>query len=171
MAHITLGGTPISTVGNLPAVGAAAPDFKLVDRDLTDHRLRDWSGKVKILNIVPSLDTSVCALSAKKFDAEVSKLSGVVVLTISCDLPFAQDRFCKSEGVSNVVFLSQMRDRSFGRDFGVEILDGKLAGLLSRSVVVVGTDDKVLYTQQVPEIKQEPDYDAALAAAKKALKA
>jgi thiol peroxidase len=168
MAHITLGGSPISTVGNLPAVGAAAPDFRLVDATLADRRLRDWAGKVKILNIVPSLDTSVCALSAKKFDAEVSKLDGVVVLTVSCDLPFAQDRFCKTEGVSNVVFLSQMRDRSFGKDYGVEVLDGPLAGLLSRSVVVLGADDKVRYTEQVPEIKQEPDYGKALAAAKSA---
>jgi thiol peroxidase len=169
MAHITLGGSPITTVGNLPAIGAQAPDFRLVDKSLADRRLRDWSGKVKILNIVPSLDTSVCALSAKKFDAEVSKLDGVVVLTISCDLPFAQDRFCKTEGVSNIVFLSQMRDRSFGRDYGVEVLDGPLAGVLSRSVVVVGADDKVRYVEQVPEIKQEPDYVKALAAAKAAL--
>ena len=171
MAHITLGGSPISTVGNLPTVGETAPDFKLVDRSLADHRLGDWKGKVRILNIVPSLDTSVCALSAKKFDAEVAKLEGVVVLTVSCDLPFAQDRFCKAEGVSNVVFLSQMRDKSFGRDYGVEILDGPLAGLLSRSIVVVGADEVVRYTQQVPEIKTEPDYEKALAAAKAALKA
>jgi thiol peroxidase len=171
MAHIKLGGSPIATVGNLPEIGTAGKDFKLVDKGLADHRLRDWSGKVKILNIVPSLDTSICALSAKKFDAEVAKLEGVVVLTISCDLPFAQDRFCKAEGVSNVVFLSQMRDKSFGRDYGVEILDGPLAGLLSRSIVVLDADDKVRYTEQVPEIKQEPDYAKALAAAKAARKA
>lgn len=171
MAHITLGGSPISTIGNLPVVGAKAPDFKLVDRSLADHSLRDWQGKVKILNIVPSLDTSICALSAKKFDAEVAKLKDVVVLTISCDLPFAQDRFCKAEGVSNVEFLSQMRDKSFGRDYGAEVLDGPLAGLLSRSIVVLGADETVRYTEQVPEIKQEPNYQAALAAAKEALKA
>ena len=164
MARITLKGTQISTTGNLPAVGSTAPDFILVDGSLADRRLGDWAGKKKILNIVPSLDTSVCALSAKKFDAEVAKLPDVVVLTISCDLPFAQGRFCKAEGVTNVVPLSQMRDRSFGKDYGVEILDGPMAGLFSRAIVVIGADGKVRYTEQVPEIVQEPDYAKALAA-------
>lgn len=166
MAKITFKGSPISTVGQLPAVGTRAPDFSLVDGNLQDRRLKDWGGKVKILNIVPSLDTSVCALSAKKFDAEVGKLAGVVVLTISLDLPFAQGRFCKAEGVNNVITLSQMRDRSFGKDYGVEILDGPLAGLLSRAVVVLDTKDQVVYTEQVSEIGQEPNYDGALRAAK-----
>ncbi len=166
MAKITLKGNPISTVGELPKVGSKAPDFILVDGSLADKRLADFSGKVKILNIVASLDTSVCALSAKRFDAEVAKLPNTVVLNISCDLPFAQGRFCKAEGVNSVVMLSQMRNRSFGRDYGVEMLDGPLAGLLSRSIVVVGADDKVKYVEQVPEIAQEPDYTKALAAAK-----
>lgn len=166
MAHITFKGSPISTIGSLPSVGSKAPDFRLVDGSLVDRRLADYGQKIKILNIVPSLDTSVCALSAKKFDAEVAKLSNVVVLNISCDLPFAASRFCKTEGVNNVVTLSQMRDRSFGRDYGVEILDGPLAGLLSRAVVVLDGSNTVRYTEQVPEIAQEPDYTKALAAAK-----
>ncbi|WP_304224392.1 thiol peroxidase [Gracilinema caldarium] len=166
MAHITFKGSPISTQGSLPAVGSKAPDFRLVDAGLADRRLADYSQKIKILNIVPSLDTSVCALSAKKFDAEVAKLANVVVLNISCDLPFAASRFCKTEGVNNVVTLSQMRDRSFGKDYGVEILDGPLAGLLSRAVVVLDGSNTVRYTEQVPEIAQEPDYTKALATAK-----
>jgi thiol peroxidase len=170
MATITQKGNQIHTVGNLPAVGSRAPDFRLVRGDLSDARLADFAGKVKVLNIVPSLDTSVCALSAKRFDAEIGKLGGAVLLNISADLPFAAARFCKSEGLSNIVPLSEMRDRAFGRDWGVEILDGALAGLLSRAVVVVGTDDRVVYTQQVPEIGTEPDYEAALAAVRKALK-
>ncbi|MCA1950386.1 MAG: thiol peroxidase [Treponema sp.] len=166
MAHITFKGSPISTLGSLPAVGSKAPDFRLVDAGLADRRLADYGQKIKILNIVPSLDTSVCALSAKKFDAEVAKLANVVVLNISCDLPFAASRFCKTEGVNNVVTLSQMRDRSFGKDYGVDILDGPLAGLLSRAVVVLDGSNTVRYTEQVPEIAQEPDYTKALAAAK-----
>jgi len=170
MAKITFKGNPISTIGTLPGVGSKAPDFRLTDGALGDRRLSDYTGKVKILNIVPSLDTSVCALSAKKFDAEIGRLPGVVVLTVSCDLPFAQGRFCKAEGVNNVVTLSQMRDRAFGKDYQVEILDGPLAGLLSRAVVVLNTADQVVYSQQVPEIAQEPDYEAALAAAKSVLR-
>jgi thiol peroxidase len=166
MAKITLKGSPISTVGSLPKVGEKAPDFLLTDGELSDKRLADFAGKVKILNIVPSLDTSVCALSAKRFDAEVSKMANVVVLTISCDLPFAQGRFCKTEGVNNIVMLSQMRSKAFGKDYGVEIMDGPLAGILSRAIVVVGADDVVRYTEQVPEIAQEPDYSKALAAVK-----
>ncbi len=166
MARITFKGTSISTVGELPKVGSAAPDFRLVDGSLQDRRLSDYAGKAVILNIVPSLDTSVCALSAKRFDAEIGKLPGAAALTISCDLPFAQGRFCKAEGVSNVIALSQMRDRSFGRDYGVEILDGPLAGLLSRAVVVLDGKGVVRYVQQVPEIAQEPDYAAALSAVK-----
>jgi thiol peroxidase len=170
MARITLKGNPISTVGNLPAVGTKAPDFRLVDETLTDRRLADYGHKIKILNIVPSLDTSVCALSAKKFDAEVAKLANVVVLNISCDLPFAASRFCKTEGVKNIVTLSQMRDKSFGKDYGVEILDGPLAGILSRAVVVLDGTNMVRYTEQVPEIGQEPDYNKALEAVTSLLK-
>lgn len=164
MARITFKGAPISTVGDLPRVGSAAPDFSLVDGSLQDRRLSDYAGKILILNIVPSLDTSVCALSAKRFDAEIGKHPGATALTISCDLPFAQGRFCKAEGVSNVITLSQMRDRSFGKDYGAEILDGPLAGLLSRAVMVLDDKGIVRYAQQVPEIAQEPDYAAALSA-------
>ena len=166
MAQIMVKGSPTSTSGSLPAVGSVPPDFVLVDGSLSDRRLRDWAGKTIILNIVTSLDTSTCAVSAKKFDSEAGKLPGVVVLTVSCDLPFAQGRFCKTEGVSNVITLSQMRDRAFGKDYGVEILDGPLAGLFSRSVVVIGADGRVKYTEQVPENSHEPDYGKALAAAR-----
>lgn len=168
MARVTLKGSPVSTVGNLPTPGSPAPEFRLVDADLRDRRLSDWSGKVRVVNIVPSLDTSTCALSAKRFDAEIARLPDAVVLTVSCDLPFAQGRFCKAEGLSNVVFLSQMRDRSFGRDWGVEFLDGPLAGILSRAVVVVGKDGRIVHAEQVPEIAREPDYAAALEAAAEA---
>jgi thioredoxin-dependent peroxiredoxin len=169
MATIAFKGSPVHTSGELPKVGAKAPDFKLTKGDLSDVSLADFAGKTLILNIVPSLDTSTCALSAKRFDAEVKKLLSVVVLNVSRDLPFAQSRFCKAEGVDTVVPLSELRDRSFGAAYGVEMRDGPLAGLLSRAVVVVDAEGKVAYTQQVPEIAQEPDYTAALAAAKAAL--
>jgi thioredoxin-dependent peroxiredoxin len=169
MATITHKGNTVHTVGELPKTGTRAPDFRLTKGDLSDVGLSDFAGKVRILNIVPSLDTGTCAMSAKKFNEEIKKLSGAVVLTISRDLPFAQSRFCKAEGVDAVVPLSDLRDRSFGRDYGVELKDGLLAGLLSRAVVVVDPSGQVVYTQQVPEIATEPDYAAALAAAKKAL--
>jgi thiol peroxidase len=169
MATITLKGNPTHTVGHLPALGSAAPDFRLTRGDLTDASLADFAGKVKILNIVPSLDTSTCALSAKRFNQEVKKLGGVVVLNVSRDLPFAQARFCKAEGVDTVVPLSALRDLTFGEAYGATIADGPMAGLLSRAVVVVDADDKVVYTQQVGEIASEPDYEAALAAARAAL--
>jgi thiol peroxidase len=169
MAAITFQGTPVLTCGDLPALGSAAPDFRLTGGDLADRRLGDWAGKVKILNIVPSLDTPICALSAKKFSREAAGEPGMAVLTISADLPFAQGRFCKTEGGDTAVTLSEMRDRSFGKDYGAEMIDGPLAGLLSRAVVVINREDRVVYTQQVPEIKQEPDYDAALQAAREAL--
>jgi thiol peroxidase len=166
MAKITVGGKPANTFGNLPAVGGKAPDFLLTKGDLSDVSLVDFQGKKKILNIVTSLDTGTCAASAKKFEAEVSRLSNTVVLTISCDLPFAQSRFCESENVSKVITLSQLRNRNFGRDYGVEFVDGPLAGLLARSIVVLDESNKVLYTQQVPENGNEPDYDPALKAAR-----
>lgn len=169
MATITFKGNQVHTVGELPKVGTRAPDFKLTRGDLSDVSLADFAGKVKILNIVPSLDTSVCALSAKRFDAEVKKLGGTVVLNVSRDLPFAQSRFCKAEGVDTVVPLSELRDRAFGAAYGASMKDGPLAGLLSRAVVVLDGGDKVVYAQQVPEIAQEPDYEAALEAARKAL--
>jgi thiol peroxidase len=169
MATITHKGNPVHTVGDLPKVGSKAPDFRLTRGDLSDASLADFAGKVRILNIVPSLDTSTCALSAKKFNEEIKKLSGAVVLNISRDLPFAQARFCKAEGVDAVVPLSELRDRAFGAAYGVELKDGLLAGLLSRAVVVVDKSGTVVYAQQVPEIATEPDYASAVAAAKKAL--
>ncbi len=169
MATVIHKGNQIHTVGDLPKLGSKAPDFKLTKGDLSDVGLADFAGKTRILNINPSLDTGICATSAKKFNDEVKKLQGVVVLNVSRDTPFAQSRFCKAEGVDAVVTLSDLRDRSFGRDYGVEIKDGLLAGLLSRAVVVVDAKGQVVYTQQVPEIGIEPDYASALAAAKKAV--
>jgi thioredoxin-dependent peroxiredoxin len=166
MAQVTLKGNPIHTNGDLPQVGARAPDFKLTAGDLKDVTLADFRGKKKILNIVPSLDTAVCATSTRKFNQTGGKLPNTVVLVVSADLPFASKRFCTTEGLENVVPLSLMRDRSFARDYGVLLQDGPLEGICARAVVVVDENDKVVYRQLVPEIGQEPDYDAALAAAR-----
>jgi len=165
MATITLKGQEIHTSGELPAVGSRAPDFVLVDKDLEDRTLADFRGKRKLLNIVPSLDTPVCATSTKKFDEYAKGRDDVVMLVISADLPFAQARFCGAEGVQNVVPLSMMRSRKFAKDYGVLIVDGPLAGITARAVVVLDENDRVVYTELVPEIAQEPDYDRALAAA------
>lgn len=164
MATITLKSNEIHTNGELPAVGSTAPDFHLVDKDLNDVRLGNFKGKKKLLNIVPSLDTSVCATSARKFNEYIKGRSDLVVLTISADLPFAQGRFCQSEGLSNVVTLSMMRSRNFAKDYGVLIQDGPLAGITARAIVVLDEQDRVVYTELVPEIAQEPNYDKALAA-------
>lgn len=168
MASITLKGNPISTVGELPAIGSPAPGFKLTNAGLEDVQLADFSGKTLVLNIVPSLDTGICAASTRRFNEEAASLPNTLVLTVSADLPFAQKRFCETEGLERVIPLSQLRDRSFGKDWGVEIATGPMAGLMSRAVVVVNGEGKVTYTEQVPEIVQEPDYDAALAAVKDA---
>jgi len=164
MANITLKGNPIHTSGDLPAVGGNAPDFKLVAGDLSDVSLVNYAGKKKLLNIVPSLDTAVCATSTKKFNEAMAGKSDAVALVISADLPFAQGRFCGAEGINNVISLSMMRDRNFAKDYGILITDGPLAGLCGRAVVVLDADNKVVYTQLVPEIVEEPNYDAALAA-------
>ena len=164
MAKVTLKGNAVTIAGELPALGERAPDFKLAGADLSDKGLADFKGKRKVLNIVASLDTSVCATSARKFNEAVSKLPDTVLLNISADLPYAASRFCASEGLEGVITLSTFRSPSFGKDYGVTILDGPMAGLMSRAVVVLDTDDKVLYTQQVPEISEEPDYDRALTA-------
>lgn len=166
MATIKFHGDTVHTIGELPKKGDKAPDFKLTKADLSDVSLKDFAGKRKILNIVPSLDTGVCAASARHFNECASKLGDAVVLTISADLPFAQKRFCEAEGIKNVTTLSELRTRSFGEAYGVRMTDGPLAGLLSRAVVVLDADDKVLYTEQVPEIVQEPNYDAVLSAVK-----
>lgn len=165
MAVITANGKQVHTKGSLPAVGTRAPDFLLTRADLSDARLADFKGKRKILNIVTSLDTGTCAASARRFNAEAGKLPNVVILTISNDLPFAQKRFCEAAGIDKVVMLSQLRNRDFGSAYGVEMVDGPLAGLLSRAVLVVDEGDRVVYAQQVPENSHEPDYTPALAAA------
>jgi thiol peroxidase len=168
MAEITFKGKQVTTSGTLPAVGTKAPEFKLTRASLADATLAEFAGKKKVLNIVPSLDTGVCAASARRFDQALNDLGDTVVLTISRDLPFAQKRFCSAEGLERIVTLSELRNRDFGKAYGAEQLDGPLAGLLARAVVVLDANDKVVYTQQVPEITSEPDYDAALAAVKKA---
>ena len=166
MARITFKGNPINTVGTLPAVGSKAPDFKLTKTDLSDVSLKDFAGKKIVLNIFPSIDTGVCATSVRKFNQEASKLSNAVVVGVSRDLPFAHKRFCGAEGIEKVVTTSDLRDGSFGKSYGVTMVEGPLAGLLSRSVVVLDETGTVVYTEQVPEIAQEPDYAKALAALK-----
>jgi len=164
MATVTLEGNTINTNGDLPAVGATAPGFKLVDKDLNDVALDDFSGKKKLLNIVPSLDTGVCATSTKKFNDAAKQRTDTVFLTISADLPFAQGRFCEAETIDNLKTLSMMRSKQFAEDYGVLISDGPLAGVTARAVVVLDGDNKVVYAELVPEIVQEPDYDSAIAA-------
>jgi thioredoxin-dependent peroxiredoxin len=163
MAKITLKGNPINSSGDLPKKGSKAPDFKLVKSDLGTQTLSELKGKKVILNIFPSLDTSVCAASVRKFNQLAAAKANTVVLAISKDLPFAHGRFCTTEGITNVVTASGFRDSSFGKAYGVDLVDGPLAGLYARSIVVVDEKGTVVYTQQVPEIVQEPDYDSALA--------
>ncbi|MDT5146432.1 MAG: thioredoxin-dependent peroxiredoxin [Mycobacterium sp.] len=162
MAQITLRGNAINTVGELPAVGSPAPDFNLTGGDLSPVSSEQFSGKPLVLNIFPSVDTPVCATSVRKFNERAGS-SGVSVVCVSKDLPFALSRFCGAEGIENVKTASAFRD-SFGEDYGVTVTDGPMAGLLARAIVVIGADGKVTYTELVPEIAQEPDYDAALAA-------
>ena len=164
MSTVTLGGNTINIAGNFPQKGQSAAAFSLVATDLSNKGLQDFAGKRKVLNIVPSLDTPTCAVSTRKFNERAGNLPNTVVLVISADLPFAMNRFCTLEGLKNVVPLSLMRGREFLKNYGVEITDGPLAGVGARAVVVVDENDKVIYSQLVPEIKDEPDYDAALAA-------
>jgi len=164
MATITLQGTPVETIGSLPAVGKPAPAFKLVKTDLSEADSREFAGKNIILNIFPSLDTSVCAASVRRFNKEASESPNTVVLCISADLPFAHKRFCEAEGLNDVIPLSVFRSPEFGRDYGVTFVSGPLSGLLSRAVVIIDRSGKVAYAEQVPEITQEPDYDEALLA-------
>ena len=164
MADITLKGNACHTSGELPAVGSDAPDFKLTGADLADVSLENFAGKKKLLNIVPSLDTPTCAISTQKFNSAMAAKSDAVALVISADLPFAQKRFCGAEGIDNVISLSMMRGKGFAKDYGMLITDGPLAGLCGRAVVVLDANNKVVYTQLVGEIADEPDYDAALAA-------
>jgi thiol peroxidase len=163
MAQVTFKGSPVSTVGELPNIGNAAPDFTLVKQDLSEVTLADYEGKRLVLNIFPSIDTGVCALSVKAFNAKAAGLENTVVLCASVDLPFAQARFCGAEGIENVEPASAFRS-NFGEHYGVTLADGPLAGLLARAVIVIDETGRVIYTELVPEIAQEPDYAGALAA-------
>jgi len=163
MASITLKGNSIETIGELPAKGSTAPGFNLTRTDLSTCTLGDFAGKTVVLNIFPSIDTAVCAASVRKFNELASSGKDTVVLCVSADLPFAHSRFCEADGLKDVIPCSVFRSPEFGRDYGVTITSGPIAGLLSRAVVIIGADGKVRYTEQVPEITQEPDYDRALA--------
>jgi len=166
MATITLKGNAIETCGALPAKSSQAPDFKLVKTDLAEVSLANYKGKKIVLNIFPSIDTPVCAASVRRFNKTAGELAGTVVLCVSADLPFAHTRFCETDGLKNVESLSVFRSPAFGKDYGVAITTGPLAGLLSRAIVIIDAAGKVVYSEQVPEITQEPNYDAALAALK-----
>ncbi|MFY1045718.1 thiol peroxidase [Chryseobacterium sp. GP-SGM7] len=165
MSTITFKGNPIHTVGTLPAVGNDAQEFTMVSSDLSEKNLADYTGKRVVLNIFPSIDTGICAASARKFNEEASTLDNTVVINVSRDLPFALSRFCAAEGLNNVETLSDFRG-NFGEDYGVTLSDSPLKGLLSRAVVVLDEKAKVIYTEQVPEIGQEPNYEAAIASLK-----
>jgi thiol peroxidase len=164
MATVISGGKPVQTNGELPKTGAQAIDFSLVKTDMTTVSLRDLAGQKLILNIFPSIDTSTCAASVRRFNQEAAVLANTKVLCISRDLPFAQRRFCGAEGLDNVENLSDFKDGSFGKDYGVELLEGRLAGLHARAIVVIDENGKITYTELVPNISDEPDYNAALAA-------
>jgi thiol peroxidase len=164
MSTVTLGGNPIKTSGELPKVGTKAPEFQLVKNDLSTTTLSDYAGAKLVLNIFPSIDTGVCAASVRAFNAKASELENTKVLCISRDLPFAQKRFCGAEGLENVESLSDFKTGSFGKDYGLEILDSVLAGLSSRVVIVLDENGIVKHTEQVAEIAEEPNYESALAA-------
>ena len=164
---VTLDGAPVTLFGTFPEVGQIAPPFTLVDKDLKDVALKDFAGKRKVLNIVPSLDTAVCATSTRKFNEAASKLENTMVLVISADLPFAMSRFCVAEGLDNVMTLSLMRGRDFMRTYGVKIADTALRGVTARAVLVLDEKDEVLHAELVDDITHEPNYDAALAVLKK----
>lgn len=163
MASITLGGNPIHTNGELPSVGSKAPQFQLVQNDLSVASLENFAGNKLVLNIFPSIDTGTCATSVRTFNAKASALENTKVLCISRDLPFAQKRFCGAEGLENVINLSDFKTGSFGKDYGLEITDGPLAGLHSRVVIIIDENGTIKYTEQVAEIADEPNYEAALA--------
>lgn len=164
MAKVTLRGNPVTTSGELPKPGSTAPDFRLVNADLKEMTLADFAGKKKILNIYPSVDTPVCATSTRKFNEKAGALRDTAVICIAADLPFAFKRFCAAEGLSHVQTLSVFRSPDFGRNYGVRLEDGPLAGVLARAIVVLDRDNKVLHTELVGEIANEPNYEAALKA-------
>lgn len=162
MTKVTLKGNAINTVGSLPSIGTKTPDFKLVKTDLSVVSLANFSGKQLIINIFPSIDTDVCAAAARQFNEEISGQSNVVVLCVSMDLPFAHKRFCEAEGLNHIVTASAFREHQFGNDYGIRLVDGPLQGLLARAIVITDAQHKVIYTELVPEITQEPDYEAAM---------
>lgn len=162
MTEITLAGNKIHTFGELPPLGSMAPEFTLTDKSMLERSLKSFIGNKIILNIFVSIDTDVCSMSVRRFNTEASSHPDTVVLCISADLPFALSRFCGAEGLENVVVLSSFRNKSFGEDYGVSIIDGPLTGLLSRAVIIIDEKGKIIYTQQVPEIGDEPDYETAI---------
>lgn len=162
MATITLKGNPWNTLGELPKTGTKAPNFKLTKNDLANVTLEDFKGKKVVLNIFPSIDTPVCATSVKKFNERAGTLKNTVVLCVSQDLPFAHKRFCSAEGIEKVITVSAFRDPHFGKNYGVAITDGPLAGLFARAIAVIDETGKIAYTELVPEIAQEPNYEACL---------
>ncbi len=164
MANITLEGNAIQTSGDLPAVGSPAPNFTLVKDDLSEVSLADFSGKKLLLNISPSIDTSICADSVRRFNEEAGSLENTAILYVSADLPFALGRFCSGEGIENVIPVSSFRSPAFGADYGLTMTSGAIAGLLARALVIIDEEGKVAYTQLVPEIAQDPDYEDVLAA-------
>ena len=166
MAQVTLRGNPVQVEGELPTVGTQAPDFTLTAGDLSDATLATFAGKRKVLNIFQSVDTPTCATSVRKFNAQANEVTNTVVLCISSDLPFAQKRFCGTEGLDNVLSLSDFRNADFAVDYGVSIADGPLRALTARAVVVLDENNNVLHSELVPEIGQEPNYEAALAVLK-----
>lgn len=166
MAIVKFKGQPVKTIGEFVQVGVAAPDFELVKSDLSTFSLHELNGKTVVMNIFPSLDTSVCATSVRKFNKLAASLPGVVVLAISKDLPFAHARFCTTEGIDNLITLSDFRYSEFDENYGVQLADGPLKGLLARAVVVVGKDGRIKYTELVPEITREPDYDRVMSVLK-----
>ncbi len=164
MAQTKLGENTVNTVGNLPAVGSVASDFTLTGNDLKDVSSRNFAGKNVVLNIFPSVDTGVCAASVREFNKRAAGLNNTVVLCISKDLPFAMRRFCGAEGIDKVTTLSDFKNKGFSKGYGMEMVDGAMAGFFARSIVVIGVDGKVKYTEVVPSVGQEPNYDAALKA-------
>jgi thioredoxin-dependent peroxiredoxin len=163
MAETAFKGTPVSLAGEIPKPGAFAPDFSLVGKDMSDVTLKDYAGKTVVLNVFPSIDTEVCAMSVRKFNAEIADFDNAVVICVSADLPFAHGRFCGAEGLDYVVTASTFRSPDFGEAYGLRIAEGPLAGLMARAVLVIDGQGKVVYTQLVPNIAQEPDYETALA--------
>ncbi|MDX5326004.1 MAG: thiol peroxidase [Bacteroidota bacterium] len=164
MSTITMGGNPVHTAGELPKVGSQAPDFRLTDTELNDFQLSDLKGSKVILNIFPSIGTGVCSASVRRFNQEASDMENTKVVCVSKDLPFAHKQFCGAEGITNVISASQYKDHSFSEAYNVDLLDGKFEGLMSRAIVVLDENGKVVYTEQVPEIGQEPNYEKAKAA-------